>query len=280
MKGVNIMSNYLTYPCKNMKITQSYSGTTSHKPHTTGKPADFPWDEAGADGGREWMYCPCDEMKIVRLYTRGANTIWLESTSEVDFADGTSDFASGQITHPNNDDFKNLKEGQIFKRGEKICREGTDGNATGNHFHFSFGKGKIKGSGWTQNSNGKWVLTTTNGTYKPEKLFYVDKSFTKVIQTKGISFKTLPKAKKSKYSTGDYEVTTSLLRVRKGAGTKYSKKKFRDFTVGARNQIIEIAGRPMDGYVKGVQFTALEVSGNWGKTPSGWVHLGYCKKLP
>lgn len=187
--------NYLTYPCKTMRITQSYNGTTSHKPHTTGSPKDYPWDEGCEDGGRSYCYCPCGEMKVMRIYgvgSRGTNTIWLESTSKVVFADGTSDYFTMLITHPNDDDLKKIKVGQKFKFRDRICLEGKDG-ATGNHFHFSAGKGKFNGNGWTPNTNGKYVLTTTAGQFKPEQLFFVDKSFTKIINSKGIIFKELPK---------------------------------------------------------------------------------------
>ena len=192
---MKVMENYLTYPCKTMRITQNYNGTTSHKPHTTGRPKDYPWDEGCEDSGRSYCYCPCGEMKVMRIYgvgSRGTNTIWLESTSKVVFADGTSDYFTMLITHPNDDDLKKIKVGQKFKFREKICSEGKDG-ATGNHFHFSAGKGKFNGNGWTPNTNGKYVLTTTAGQFKPEQLFIVDKSFTKIINSKGILFKELPK---------------------------------------------------------------------------------------
>ena len=189
------MKNYLTYPCETMRITQSYIGTTSHLPHTTGSPKDYPWDEGCVDGGRNYCYCPCDEMEVKRIYgigTGGTNTLWLESTSKVIFADDTENYCTMLITHPNDDDLKKIKVGQKFKRGDKICREGADG-ATGNHFHFSAGKGKFNGNGWVRNTKGKYILTTTAGQFKPEQLFFVDKSFTKIVNSKGIIFKELPK---------------------------------------------------------------------------------------
>lgn len=282
--------NYATYPTKTMRITQNYNGTTSHKPHTTGNPKDYPIDEGCADTGRDYCYCPCDEMTIKRIYgvgTGGTNTIWLESTSKVDFANGKSDILSISATHPNDDDLSKLKVGQTFKRGEKICREGNDG-ATGYHFHFSFGIGKITGNGWTQNSSGKWVLTTTGGAAKPEDILYLDKSFTKVVNSGGLNFKELPKttaaastaASAAKYTTGNYKVTANLLHVRTGAGTNYAKKTFSQLSADAQKKIKSLnGGKGADGYVKGVTFTASQVSGNWGKTPSGWVCLDYCKKI-
>lgn len=187
------MKNYLTYPCKVMNVTQSYTGNYTHGSHNTVSPKDYPWDEACENTGRSPMYCPCDEMKIVRIYTKGTNTIWLESTSKVYFADGTSDYVTLMVTHPNDSDVARLKVGQKFKRGKEICKEGTDGNATGNHFHFAVGKGKRKGNGWAENSNKKWVLTTTNGSKKPETMFYIDPEFTTIKKSKGLKFKEVPK---------------------------------------------------------------------------------------
>lgn len=199
-----------------MNITQNYSGGASHKPHTTGTPKDYPFDEACGDTGRSPMHCPCDEMKVVRVYTKGTNTLWLESTTKCNLADGTSDIVTIMVTHPNDSDFKNLTVGKKFKRGEIICYEGTDGNATGNHFHFSAGKGKIKGNGWAENSNKKWVLTTTNGTYKPETLFFIDKAFTTVKKSNGIELKEKPKeidffAGKPCFKKGDMHKNIGLI---------------------------------------------------------------------
>ena len=70
--------------------------------------------------------------------------------------------------------------------------EGNDGNATGYHFHIAVGTGKFTGSGWTQNSNGSWVNQTTGRQIKPEEAFWVDESFTTIMNNDGIAFKSLP----------------------------------------------------------------------------------------
>lgn len=273
------MKNYLVYPCKVMRITQSYDGRTSHLPHTTGSPKDYPIDEACRDSGREGFYCPCDEMKLVIKYGQGnggTNTLFLQSTSKVVFADGTSDYVSVQVTHPNDSDLRKLTKGQKFKRGELICSEGSDGGV-GNHLHISAGKGKIRGNGWVKNSKGKWVLNCTKGACKPQQLFFVNSAFTKVIHSKGLVFRLLPE---EKYTAGTYKVSeATLLYVRKGPGTNYGKKKYISFTPSAKKQIKELVGRKVDGYVKGVVFTVTETDGVWGKTPSGWVCLDYCRKI-
>lgn len=83
-----------------------------------------------------------------------------------------------------------------------------------------------------------------------------------------------------KYSKGDYRVTAaSVLNVRTGPGTEYSKKKYKEFTKNARQQIYELVRYHAPGYVMGVEFTVSEVVNNWGRTPSGWVCLDYCTKI-
>lgn len=183
--------NYLVYPLSTMRITQSYNGTFSHEKYFKGKPQSFPWDEGGKDGGRDWLYCPCDEMEIKRIYGLGnpkaGNTIWLQSTSKVK-TPTFEDFVTLLVIHPNDDDVAKLKVGQKFKRGQAIVREGTDGNATGNHFHFEIGKGKFVPNGWKKNNLGAWALTTSPK--KPEECFYIDK--TTVIDSKGLDFVKIP----------------------------------------------------------------------------------------
>lgn len=284
------MATYLTYPFKTMTITQSYTGLTSHYPHTKGNYIDYPVDEGGKDTGRDPFYAPC-KLKIVRIYgvgNGGTNTIWLESTEKVKLANGKTDYITLMLTHPNDSDLKRLKVGQTFKKGDIICYEGTDG-ATGNHIHMSIGMGKMTGTGWAQNSNGKWVLTCENGAIKPENAFYVDKNFTTVKDAKGLKFKDLPKetttktstaATTAKYTAGNYKVTkAAVLNVRTGAGTSYAKKTYSQLTADAQKKILTIAGYKANGYVKGLTFTALEVKGDWGRTPSGWVNLTYCERI-
>ena len=288
------MAEYLTYPFKTMRITQTYNGTTSHKPHTTGNLKDFPIDEGGKDGGRDPMYAPCD-LIVKRIYgvgTGGTNTVWFESVNKV-ITPVATDYICGQATHSNDSDLKRLKVGQTVKKGEILCYEGTDG-ATGNHIHLSIALGKLEGNGWKQNSNGKWVLTGTGKELKPEEAFFVDPSFTKIMSSNGLKFKEIPAtnpkektattAKKAeatvKYTKGNYKVTADLLNVRAGAGTTYAVKTFTQFTADAQQKIKKLNnGKPANGYVKGLTFTVSEVKNDFGKTPSGWVCLDYCEKI-
>ena len=68
------MKNYLIYPTKIMSITQNYSDNFSHKPNSTGKPIyDYPIDENCGTTGRDYFYCPCDEIVIKRIYGVGSS---------------------------------------------------------------------------------------------------------------------------------------------------------------------------------------------------------------
>ena len=243
-----------------MRITQNYNGATSHYGHSHGKPADWPTDEGGSDGGRDPIYAPCD-VKIVRIYgvgNAGVNTLFCESVEKVVFANGKTDYAGLQITHPNDSDLRRLKVGQIVKKGQVLCYEGMDG-ASGNHIHLSVGRGKLTGNGWTKNSKGKYVLTTTGGALKPEDAFIVDLAFTKIVNSAGISFRRLPAASSTPAAT--YK-TTAALKIRAGAGTTYA-----------------VVGQYAKGTKINVTKTMTAGGQAWGRTADGWVCLKYAKKV-
>ena len=84
------------------------------------------------------------------------------------------------------------------------------------------------------------------------------------------------------YRTGRYRVTNvsrnSVLCVRTGPGTRYSRKTYRQLSANARSQNRSQGNYYANGYKNGVVFTVSRVSGNWGLTPSGWVCLDYCSK--
>lgn len=82
----------------------------------------------------------------------------------------------------------------------------------------------------------------------------------------------------SKYTTGRYVVNTEVLTVRTGPGTNYDWKKYSELTANAQSQVYNKCGYKPNGLCSGVVCDVSEVKGNWGKIPSGWVCLDYCKK--
>ena len=173
--------NYMIYPLKTMRITQSYHGETSHRPHwyQATDYRDYPIDDGGVDSGMDPIYCPCDEMQVTAIRGLGnasvTNTIWLVSTSPV-VAPTFNDVAFMTLTHSNDQDLSRIKVGDIFKRGEVICHEGSNG-ASSNHIHIVAGKGYC--DTWIENSNHKWVMK--GECLPPEDVFFLDPSFTKEV---------------------------------------------------------------------------------------------------
>lgn len=204
--------NSLVYPFKTIRITQGYNDGNHVPYHSNANYKNYPLDEAGLNGGRDYFICPCDHMRVVKLYGNQniGYHVWLESTEEVDFADGTRDFCSIFAVHLNQDDYYNLHIGQVFKRNQKIFREGVSGNATGNHIHFAVGAGRttLTKTYWIQNNKGKWVLLTDNGEKLPQNAFFITDEH-KRLDKKQIKFTPL-----------SVEIT-STANARTGAGILY-----------------------------------------------------------
>ena len=83
----------------------------------------------------------------------------------------------------------------------------------------------------------------------------------------------------SKYAIGHYEVTTDVLTVRTGPGTNYDWLRYEQLSANAQKQVYEKCGYKPNGLCNGVECDVTEVKDNWGKIPSGWICLDYCKKV-
>lgn len=87
----------------------------------------------------------------------------------------------------------------------------------------------------------------------------------------------------SGYTTGKYQVTgvgSDVLFVRTGPGDGYSKVPYSKLNQDAKNQIYRLRGlKNANGLVNGVVCDVYEVSGDWGRIPSGWIYLGLCTKI-
>ena len=183
---------YFTFGMKTMRITQSYNGTASHKPHWYNSKdySDYPIDIAGENSGQDIYYATCD-MQVVAIRGIGSsytNTIWLVALEnyKTPLGDNIKPFIA--LTHWNDDDpyVSRLKVGNIVKTGQPICREGKDG-ATANHLHLVCGDANRGcGDDLIKNSNGKWV--STGYCYRPEQIMYIDSNFTNIVDTSDIKF--------------------------------------------------------------------------------------------
>ena len=147
-----------------------------------------------------------------------------------------------------------VKVGQIVKKEQEIGYMGNTGYTFGAHLHFQIIK------------NGNAI----------DPLPYINNN------------KKLKPYNEEMYTKGNYLVTTDVLNVRKGPGTKYKIVMYSDLTINAKEQMKSLIDYPANGYVQNMQFTALEVINlqeeSWARTPSGWVCIYnkqevYCKKI-
>lgn len=164
------------FPSEYIRITQGYSQGT-HKD-------SYAIDNAGKDSGISDIYAPYTGI-IKKVYKNDANEVWLESSEKVEYADGTIDYLTMLFAHANNVD--NLFVGKVIKKGEAFYKEGTKGNASGNHCHIECGRGRFSNSGWHKNNSGYWSID--NG-IKPESCLWIDDSI-KVLNDNGYKFKKI-----------------------------------------------------------------------------------------
>lgn len=187
------MKEYAIYPFRYMNITQNYN-QGNHLPHWQNSKnySDKPWDEACKDSGRSYFEPQNDFLieEVLGLNTSTTNSVRLKSVNKLYMPyKAEADYLYLTLTHMNEDNLKQVKQGQILKAGSKILLEGTDGNAKGNHFHVTANLGKYYGM--KKNSNGAWCFTYDKSLL-PQEAFYVDTNFTTLKNTRGSVFKEKP----------------------------------------------------------------------------------------
>lgn len=187
---------YAIYPFEHMNITQRYD-QGNHIAHWKNSVnySDKPWDEACQDSGRSY-FAPKNDFIIeevlgidtsnTKAYT---NTVRLISANKLTMPCGRTDYLKMSLTHMNEDNLRQVQEGQLLKAGSKVLLEGTDGQATGNHFHVTTNVGNYFGC--LKNSNNSWCYTYEKSLL-PEEAFYLDSSYTKIVSSNGINFQNLP----------------------------------------------------------------------------------------
>lgn len=165
---------------------------------------------------------------------------------------------------------KKFKTGSTPKLGAIACwRQGKNYNGNDGCGHIAVVE-KIY-------SDGK-ILTSNSNYYGDEFYLKEYKAPYKISGFEFLGFIYLPYEFET-YTKGDYIVNTAVLNVREKPTTSSSRKMFNELTSNAQKQVLSLCGSKCNGYCRGVEFTVYEVNGEWGKTPSGWVCLDYCKKL-
>ena len=125
------------------------------------------------------------DCEIVEIFygEKAANTVIIQSTSPVRYADGTVDFMSMAVGHDN--DISDCYIGKIISQGEVYCQNGNYGNATGVHSHVTCIRGKYTDHpGWVQVSTENW---TFQNAIDPTTAFFLHAS-TNVVETMGLNF--------------------------------------------------------------------------------------------
>lgn len=167
------------FPSKYMRITQGY-GEGTHK-------SSYAIDNADKDSGISDIYAPYTGI-IKKIYQNDANEVWLESLDKVEYPDGTKDYMTILFAH--NNDVSNLFVGKKINQNEAFYKEGTKGNASGNHCHIECGQGKFNGTGWHKNASGYYSI---NNGKKPEECLWIDDSIN-ILDNNNYNWKKIEKA--------------------------------------------------------------------------------------
>lgn len=175
------------YPLKNMRITQGYQEGT----HID----SFAIDDAGKNTDIEDIYAPFTGT-IKKIYIEDANEVWLESDNPVEYPDGTIDYMTIMFAHSN--DISNLYVGKKIKQKEAFYKEGTAGNATGNHCHIECARGKFQEPGWVENNQGYYIIINRK---KPEDCLWIEE--TNVIDNHGYQFQKISDNQKELEQTSE-----------------------------------------------------------------------------
>jgi len=179
--------NYAIFPAKNVRITANYDSTSHYsQSHSTNGVKSYPLDIA-YPGLKLIAPCRMKSVKMNGFYNESVlNQVFFQSCDKVLFANGEYDYITILAGHTDDWDYSQKQIGTIYERGEEMLDMGTDGNVAA-HLDIVVGAGQQ--SGWIKNSYGEWVLPNSR---KWEDVCYIDSHYNTIIDTCGLTFKTIP----------------------------------------------------------------------------------------
>lgn len=198
---------YAIYPFNYIRITQRHD-EGNHLAHWNPfrDYADKPWDEGVKDSGRSY-FMPQNDY-IVEEIIETSWSIRLRTLNKVKtpYKD-EPDYLKLTLTHIEKAELEKVKVGQILKKGSRYLLEGK-GGAGAYHFHITANFGNYYGI--KKNANGKYCFVYDKSLL-PDEAFYVDPSFTTIINAKGYNFKQVPLLFKKGDSGSDIEKICDFL---------------------------------------------------------------------
>lgn len=157
MVGTNGKENFL-FPLEDMYLTQgSYTATYSHN-------GCYAMDFQGWSNGHRVYNCPYYapfSCHIVAIWGSTSPMIVWQSDEEVNFVDGTTDYACIGFVH--DDNTRSFHVGDTRTQGDLIGHTGTYGKASGDHVHIEAKKGTY--NGYYRNSQGVYMLRGSTWLY-------------------------------------------------------------------------------------------------------------------
>lgn len=162
------------YPMPTMNITQGYNQGT----HA----GAYALDMKGEDQGIDWVLAPFTG--VIRKVDNASYGIWywFESLKPVLCANGQQSYLTALFGHDNK---QRHNVGDIIKQGERLCAEGTSGNATGNHCHMEIARGRFVTGGWYKNKQGVYMIYNA---VRPNEYLCLPDAY-RVINDGGLSWK-------------------------------------------------------------------------------------------
>ena len=157
MVGSNGKEDFL-FPLEDMYLTQgSYTATYSHN-------GCYAMDFQGWSNGHRVYNCPYYapfSCHIVAIWGSTSPMIVWQSDAEVNFVDGTTDYACIGFVH--DDNTPSFHVGDTRSQGQVIGHTGTYGRAAGDHVHIEAKKGTY--DGYYRNSQGVYMLRGSTWLY-------------------------------------------------------------------------------------------------------------------